>query len=312
MNLGFAVKVTGRTDLPSHDTRRWQSEPDLGTSIRYLHAIFDYLEEIDVRMYRMASGIAPYASHPELTQFRNQPQRFADELAALGARAARLDLRLSTHPGQYTVLNSTNEFTAEAAIAELEVHAELLDGMGLGPQCVVVLHVGGVGGDKRLAMERFEDNFMRLSERAQARLVLENDDRSFGLADVLEVSARTGVPVVWDVLHHHCYDPVGIPDAEALGLAMATWPEGVRPKMHYSTPRTGLESKDTKQGRRTVKVPVIPPLRAHADLIDPIGFEWFLDHVVRGRIIDVMLEAKGKDISLLELRRHLRQRGVQI
>jgi UV DNA damage endonuclease len=309
VRLGFAVKVLGR-DLPSHDTRRWQSEPDLGTSIGYLHAIFDYLEEIDVEMYRMASGIAPYASHPEMTRFRDQPQRFATELAELGRRANERGLRLSTHPGQYTVLNSATEATAKAAVEELEVHAELLDGMGLGPECVVVLHIGGVGGDKSLAMERFEKNFTRLSERAQARLVLENDDRSFGLSDVLDVSSRTGCPVVWDVLHHHCYDPERIPDTEALGLALATWPRGVRPKIHYSTPRTALGAKETKEGRKKVTSLVVPRLRAHADLIDPIGFEWFLRHVVQDRELDVMLEAKGKDLALLELRRHLQARGL--
>lgn len=310
MRLGFAVKVIGRPGLPSHDTRRWQSEPDLGTSIGYLHALFDYLEEIDVDMYRMASGIAPYASHPGLTRFRDQPQRFAAELVGLGRRAKKQGLRLSTHPGQYTVLNSTTEATAQTAIDELEVHAELLDGMGLGRESVVVLHVGAAAGDKTLAMERFEKNFARLSERAQARLVLENDDRSFGLADVLELSSRTGCPVVWDVLHHHCYDPERIPDAEALGLAMGTWADGVRPKMHYSTPRTSLEARERKEGRKRVITPVVPQLRAHADLIDPIGFEWFLQHVVQRREVDVMLEAKGKDLALLELRRHLRSRGL--
>jgi UV DNA damage endonuclease len=309
MRLGFAVKVIGRPDLPSHDTRRWRSEPDLGTSIRYLHAIFDYLGEIDVDMYRMASGIAPYASHPELTRFRDQPQRFAGELTELGRRAKTQGLRLSTHPGQYTVLNSANETTAQAAIEELEVHAELLDGMELGPECVVVLHVGGVAGNKRAALERFEKNFVRLSGRAQARLALENDDRSFGVADILDLSSRTGCPVVWDVLHHHCYDPQGIPDAEALSLAIATWPDRVTPKMHYSSPRTALDTKETKVGRKKVSTPITPQLRAHADLIDPIAFEWFLQHVVQGREVDVMLEAKGKDLALLELRKHLREPG---
>ena len=66
--------------------------------------------------------------------------------------------------------------------------------------------------------------------------MIENDDRTFGLGHVLELHRRTGLQVVWDILHHHCNDPDGIPDREALELALATWPAGVRPKIHYSTP----------------------------------------------------------------------------
>ncbi len=53
--------------------------------------------------------------------------------------------------------------------------------------------------------------------------MIENDDRTFSLRDVLGLSERTGLRVVWDILHHHCNDPDGIPDREALELALATW-----------------------------------------------------------------------------------------
>jgi UV DNA damage endonuclease len=305
VKLGFAVKVIGRSGLRSHDTRRWQSNPSLGESILYLHAIFDYLDQIDVRMYRMASAIAPYASHPGLKAFRDQPQRFAEDLAKLGDRARHLDLRLSTHPGQYTVLNSTTPATVDAALAEIEVHAEILEAMGLGPECVVVLHVGGISGDRQAAKSRFVRGFERLSGRAQQRLAIENDDRSFGLADTLQISRLTGCPVVWDVLHHHCFDPDAIPDDEALRLAVATWPQGVTPKMHFSSPVTSLQVRKVKEGRRTIEVPTPPQLRAHADMIDPVAFSWFLDHVKKDVEVDVMLEAKAKEVALITLRRQL-------
>jgi UV DNA damage endonuclease len=310
VKLGFAVKVLGREGLRSHDTRRWQSDPNLGTSIGYLHRIFDYLDDIDVRMYRMASGIAPYASHPQHRNFRDQPTRFAKELRALGQRAGEVGLRLSMHPGQYTVLNSHNEATVDAAVEELEVHAEILEAMGLDSESVIVLHVGGMAGDREEAKTRFEKGFARLSERAQSRLALENDDRLFGLGDVMDISQRTGCRVVWDVLHHHCFDPDHIADDEALRLAMATWRPGVRPKIHYSTPKTSMQVARKKVGRRTVSVPLPPPLRAHADLIDPIGFEWFMRAAVRDLDIDIMLEAKGKDLALLKLREDLAERGL--
>ncbi|HYG96264.1 MAG TPA: hypothetical protein VD741_04060, partial [Solirubrobacterales bacterium] len=86
--LGFAVKVVGGGGLPSHDARRWQSEPHLRVSLERLGAIFDYLEEIDVRMYRMTSDLVPYGTHPDLPQFHDQIEECAEELAEIGRRAA--------------------------------------------------------------------------------------------------------------------------------------------------------------------------------------------------------------------------------
>jgi UV DNA damage endonuclease len=116
-------------------------------------------------MYRMSTGIAPYASHPDLPQFRDQLQ-FSSELADLGKRARELDLRLSTHPGQYTVLNSTNEAVVDATIEELEVQSEILDAMDLRSEAPVVTHIGGLASDRARAKGRLEPSYLRLSERA--------------------------------------------------------------------------------------------------------------------------------------------------
>lgn len=307
--LGFAVKVLGDGGLPSHDTRRHQSDPHLGVSLGRLGAVLDYLEAQDVRMYRMASGLVPYGSHPELDRFHGQVEKCAAELAAVGERARAAELRLSFHPGQYAVLNSEDEGVRAAAAADVELQASVLDAMGLGPEAVVVLHVGAVGGDKAAAVDRFLAGFERLSETARERLVIENDDGRFGLGDVLGLAGRSGLRIVWDAHHHRCYDPDRIPVAEALGLALATWPAGQVAKIHYSSPRTAIEERKVKKGRRVEHRPVLPPLRAHADLIDPIGFEDFLRGPAAGRGFDVMLEAKAKDLALLRLRDQLAERG---
>jgi UV DNA damage endonuclease len=310
MRLGFAVKVLGGGGLPSHDTRRWQSGPHLSVSLDRLEAILGYLEDNTIRLYRMATALAPYASHPDLPQFRDQPRACAGHLEAVGARARAAGVRLSTHPGQYTVLNSEDERVAALAVAELEVQAEILDGMGLGPEAVVVLHVGGAAGGTQAGLDRFARGFERLSDAARARVVVENDDRSFGLADVLALSRRIGRPVVFDVLHHHCHDPERIPDREALALAAATWPAGVRPKVHFSSPRTDVSERRRRVGRRVERTLALPPLRAHADLVDPIAFEHFVTHTAAGLDVDVMLEAKAKDLALLRLREQLAARGL--
>ncbi|MDO9357239.1 MAG: UV DNA damage repair endonuclease UvsE, partial [Solirubrobacteraceae bacterium] len=273
--LGFAVKVIGDGGLPSHDTRRWQSGPHLRESLKATRAILDYVDAHDIRMYRLPTGLAPYASHPDLPQFHDQVQECAAELAELGQLARDRGIRLSSHPGQYTVLNSERPETVDAAIAELEVQAALFDAMGLGPESVSLIHVGGAAGGVDAGIDRFVAGFERLSERAQARLAVENDDKSYGIAAVRTVAERTGIPVIWDVLHHHCHDPEGVPDAEALRLALDTWPQGVRPKIHYSSPRLDMELRPRKEGRKTVEHPWLPPLLAHADLIDPLAFELF-------------------------------------
>jgi UV DNA damage endonuclease len=307
--LGFAVKVLGEGGLPSHDARRWQSGPHLSVSLERLDAILGRLAALDVRMYRMTSDLAPYATHPDLPQFHGQVEECAEELARVGARARELDVRLSFHPGQYVVLNSERDEVRALAARELDVLGALLDAMGCGPEAVVVLHVGGAAGGRDAALERFERGLDLLGDAGRRRLVIENDDRSFSLTDVLVLHERTGLPIVWDVLHHHCLDREGIPDGEALRAALATWPQGVVPKIHFSSPKTAMEERRERKGRRVETRYVLPPLRAHADMVDPIAFEEFLRGPAAGLAFDVMLEAKAKDLALLRLRDHLLGRG---
>jgi UV DNA damage endonuclease len=310
VKLGFAVKVLGEGGLPSHDARRWQSGPHLRWSIEAVHGILDYLARNGIGMYRMTASLAPYATHPGLPDFHGQVAACEDELAALGARVRELGIRVSTHPGQYVVLNSEDEGVRDGAIRDLELQAELLDAMDAPPEAVVVLHVGGAAGGHEAGMDRFAAGFERLSERARARLVIENDDRTYSLADVLALHERTGLRVVWDILHHHCNDPDGIPDREALQRALATWPAGQTPKIHFSSPKTAMEERKRRVGRRIERSWVLPQMRAHADVIDPIAFEHFLRETAAGLEFDVMLEAKAKDLALLRLRDQLAARGL--
>jgi len=313
MRLGFAVKVLGDGGLPTSDNRRWQSGPHLRHSLEMLDGVLGYCERHAIRFYRFSASIAPYATHPDLPQFHGQVEECADALASFGARARELGVRLTTHPSQYIVLNSERPETQEAAARDVEVQAALLDAMGMGDESVVVLHVGGMAGGRDAALERFERGVDRLGDAARARLIVENDDRTFSLRDALEVHERTGLRVVWDILHHHCNDPEGIPDREALELALGTWPAGGGlPKIHYSTPKTAMEERKRKVGRRVERSWVLPQLRAHADMIDPIAFEHFVTETAAGLDFDVMLEAKAKDLALLRLREQLAGRGVDL
>jgi UV DNA damage endonuclease len=306
--LGFAVKVLAAPEpMKEADRRRWQTGPHLRHSIEMLHRVWDHLERIDVRMYRMSSNVIPYGSHPDLPEFhyRRQIAACTDALADLGSRARSLGLRLSMHPGQYTVMNAPDEGLRDRSLAEIEANAAMLDALGAGPEATVVIHVGGLYGDRDASLARWVGAWELLSDSARARLGLENDERLFTTADVLELHRRTGVRVVYD--HHHARikpDPELRP-AEALAAAMATWPDGVRPKVHLSSPRLSVDTvrRPIRGTRRSRDVAVPPALGPHADLVAP----WDLVELLQlaAGPLDVMLEAKAKDVALLWLRRQL-------
>ncbi len=309
MRLGFPVKVLGPPSLKSHDTRRWQNHPHLSVSLAYLRDIFLYLHRQDIRMYRMASDLAPYVSHPGLPEFHSQIEDCCAELAAVGEIAADYDLRLSFHLQLNTVLNADSEALADRSAHLVTALARILEGMGLGPQAVVVTHVGGIYGDRDAALERFARRYERLPAPARSRVALENDDGRFSVPDILWLHRRTGVPLVFDYLHFRNHNPEGLTAVEALRTCLETWPTGVRPKIHFSSPRTAMrfiERKDTKGGS-TGSLMRAPRSIQHADFVDPFQFVQFIGEAMRQALpaFDVMLEAKAKDLALLHLREHL-------
>ncbi|MBN1657551.1 MAG: UV DNA damage repair endonuclease UvsE [Anaerolineae bacterium] len=306
--LGFAVKVLGQPGLKSHDTRRWQSGPHLRVSLDHLRDLLAYLDRVDIRLYRIASGLVPYATHPDMPRFHGQVDECAAELSEMGDLARRLRLRLSFHPSQYIVLNAPDEDLAARSAADVEVQAAVLEVMGLDDEAVVVLHVGGVYGEREAALARFAARYQSLSSVAQRRLVVENDDGRFSVPDLLWLHERTGVRLVFDVHHHNVYNPGGMDAGQALRACLETWRGWhARPKLHFSSPRTDWGYRDgSPEGTRP------PNWAAHAEFADPFAFAAFYRlvmgeaHDVGCLRPDVILEAKAKDVAVLQLRRDLR------
>ncbi len=303
LKLGFPVKVTARPDLKSNDTRRWQSSPHLRTSLEYLDTILDHLDRHDIRMYRMSSDLAPYATHPDMPQFHGMVAESATELAAIGAKARRLGIRLSFHPSQYVVLNSPDAELVRKSAWDLASQAEMLDRMELGPEAVMVIHVGGHYGDRIASRERWARVWPTLPEPVRRRLVLEHDDIRFSAADVLWIHEQTGVRLIFDHQHFWCLNPEGLELRPTLEAVLATWPRGVRPKLHFSTPNNGmreLKRRDRKTGKLK-KIAVAPVWTGHADFCSPFEFVAFM-RLAAGLEFDVMLESKVKDLALNRLR----------
>jgi UV DNA damage endonuclease len=139
-----------------------------------------------------------------------------------------------------------------------------------------------VYGSKPRALARFAAAFDRLSPSLRARLTLENDDRpnSYSVADLLPLHAACGIPLTFD-LHHHAFCPGGQSREEALGAALATWPRGVRPVVHWSEP------------------PECPDrARAHPHAHSAFVYGPISAHGREGEV-DVMIESKAKEVALL-------------
>jgi UV DNA damage endonuclease len=306
MRLGFAVKVLGQPNLKSNDTRRWQQSPHLRVSLGYLAEIFGYLRKHQIHMYRMSSDLAPYATHPTMPQFHKMVRDSAQDLALLGRLARTADIRLSFHPSQFIVLNSENDELTGKSMADLDSQAEMLDLMECGPEAVLVVHVGGAYGDRASGRERWIRTWPKLSEPVRRRLVLENDDIRYSSADVLAIHNRTGVKCVFDYQHHWCFNPEGLPIIETLSRFLRTWPDGVRPKMHFSCARTEMRELK-RRNRKTGKMELVlqPPIwTGHADYNNPFETITWLRSIAH-LDTDIMLESKAKDLSLIRLRNDL-------
>jgi UV DNA damage endonuclease len=234
--------------------------------------------------FRITSDLVPFASHP-VCDFP-WPDKFAAEFAAIGAFIQRNGMRISMHPDQFTLINSPDPAIFERSSAELAYHARVLDLLGLDLTAKMQIHGGGVYGDKKASLDRFCTRFERLDAKIRRRLVVENDDRQYGLADCLAVSRRTGIPVLFDSFHHQL-NSNGEDAAAALRLAAATWgkSDGL-PMVDYSS---------QKKGERP---------GAHAESIDLRSFAGFI--AAGGALdFDIMLEIKDKEKSALRARRFL-------
>ena len=327
LRLGFPVKVMGKPGLKSGDTRRWQKNPHLKCSLELLDEVLEYLRSERLDMYRLSSDIAPYATHPDMPQFHKMVAESDAELRAFGAKARAYDIRLSFHPSQYVLLNAPNPELTRKSIWDLSSQAEMLDRMELDDEAVMITHVGGVYDDHEASRARWIEGWEQCPKHVRRRLVLENDDVRFSAADVLWIHERTGVRLIFDYQHFWCLNPERLDMRDTLERFLATWPDGVRPKIHFSSPRTEMREVKQKVSAReraaaagsgkasageVLKAPLKPAARVktvlrppiwtgHADFTNPFEFATFMRMAV-GLVFDVMLEGKAKDLSLLRLR----------
>ena len=239
-----------------------------------------------VGAFRVQNGLLPLYTHPEVgwTLDGQAGRGVAERLRAAGTNARDAGIRLSFHPDQYIVPGSLNPATVTASLRELEYMAEVAELIGAEQ---LTIHGGGAQGGKAASLARLGHGLDRLSPRARARVVLENDDRVYTVEDLLPLCTAAQVPLIYDVHHHRC-NPDRYTIEEATGLAAATWGER-EPWAHLSSPIVAWSLKGDH--------------RPHADYIDPEDFP----HCWLGRRMSVDIEAKAKEQAVLRLAQWMRR-----
>lgn len=287
MSIGYACLTRGVADL-SYKTCRKQNatEENLLSLIEHnlntLEAMIDYNHQNAIRLFRMSSDIIPFGSDFSVNDL-DWSKNFKEQFDRIGEKVNDYGMRVSMHPGQYTVLNSLNEDVVKRAIDDLTYHTQFIDSLNVDASHKIILHIGGVYGNKDEAIDRFISVYKKLDQSIKDRLIIENDDRLYTIEDVLSISEQTGAPVVYDNLHHF------INPGESLGndrmwieRAKETWSmNDGRAKVHYSQ-----QQLNAREG-------------AHSQTV---RIKEFMDYYesVKDLDIDIMLEVKDKNLSAVK------------
>ncbi|MDN4625855.1 MULTISPECIES: apurinic/apyrimidinic endonuclease family protein [Erwinia] len=243
-----------------------------------------------LRMMRLGSDLLPLFTVPEANElYQDYLPELHSALAKCGDFARAHHIRLSFHPGQYSVLASDNPLVVERAIEDVEYHTLCAKLMGYGKtfqDFKINIHMNGKGG-----FEGFQTAFHRLSPEAKNMLTVENDEISCSLDDVLQ--AKELCPIVLDIHHHWVKENEFIqPDDPRIAQIKASW-RGVRPVLHYSISQEGIIPPHGWPNQEELGV-ARTKLRAHSDYYfnDTLN-DWALSF----KEFDIMCEVKMKNLA---------------
>ena len=266
----------------------------------------------NLRMVRISSDILPVYTQSDWCYFWRKPDVVSyceQALGKVGELARMLDVRLSFHPGQFTVLASDNDDIVHRSIEEFEYHADMIRWMGYGQKfqdfkCNV--HIAG-----RRGAQGIRDVYPRLSVEARNTITIENEEMKHGLVDCLELYDL--VPIVLDIHHHWVREGEYISSNDPrVAKVIESW-RGVRPACHYSVSR-----EDVLVGHDTSVAPNYQQLietgykkskmRAHSDFYwNTACNDWALEHLAWA---DIMCESKGKNLASFALYERAKELGV--
>jgi len=257
----------------------------------------------DLRMVRLGSDVLPVYTEPTWSYFwrKDDVRAYCEKhFARVGERARELDVRLSMHPGQFTVLASDNPDIVNRSIEEFEYHVDVARWMGYGRQFQdfkINVHIAGRKGPAGIL-----DAYPRLSQEARNTITIENDEMSWGIEASIELAHK--LALVLDIHHHWVKTGEYIqPTDDRFSRIIDSW-RGVRPVIHYSVSREDILVDFDANKKPTMDMLLLEgykkaKLRAHSDFMwNNAVNDWalqFWDYA------DIMVESKAKNLASIRL-----------
>lgn len=294
--LGYVANSLSEGLTASHTCRLANATPRhlellIAQNLSELEEILLFNEANRIQVFRIGSSLIPLASHP--VNRTRWWQTFARDFHHLAQIARRSGQRLSLHPGpEAASLASARPAVRTATLRELTYATRVLDLLGQDANARAVVHVGGAAPDRPTALKNAHAFLRRMPEDAKRRLVVEHDDYIWSAREVLPLAVEHGLPFLADTLHNAVLPSTPLmDDAELLARAAESWLSlGLRPKHHLATQRRG-----GRPGAHSHRISITMALKAlHAMQHDA----------------DLMMEAKDKDLALLQLRSDLARIGL--
>ena len=264
----------------------------------------------NLRMVRISSDILPVYTQSDWRYYWRLPEvlRYLESnFRTVGELARSRNVRLSFHPGQFTVLASDNPGIVERSIEEFEYHADMARFMGYGKtfqDFKINVHISG-----RQGPEGIRKAYTKLSPEARNCITIENEENSWGLNDCLTLSDT--LPIVLDIHHHWIREGEYItPGDDRVKRVVDSW-RGLRPTMHYSISRE--DYLDTRNHTTRPEMAMLleagykkQKLRAHSDFYwNKEVNDWALSFWDQ---FDIMCESKGKNLASFKLYEHYNSR----
>ena len=257
-------------------------------NLNNLEEILKYNIKKNIHFYRMSSKIIPLATHPNIKL--NLLNIFKEKLEHIGNIIKENNIRVDIHLDEYCVLNSTNPNIVNSTINIIKFYKNMLKTINI--ESYMILHIGSSAFGIEKSITRFINNFKKLDEESKNMIILENDDKVFKIEDVLKICKILNIPMVLDYHHYKCNKVE--PLEQHIKEIINTW-NSITPKMHLSSKKNNKE------------------FRSHHDYIDINDFIELTNILkTQNKNIDIMIEAKQKDMALFKLIRELKYKDYKL